>query len=186
MYDKETALVLFSGGQDSTTCLAWALARFAAVETIGFDYGQRHHVEMECRERILARLRREFPEWAAKLGQDHVIDLSVLGAMQVYLQDGDRVAREGFFIGYTPVVWLTVLLSASGDYRWLSDDEEEGMVLWHAFTPTQPLDPNGVRQGQKRGRTPLVHMTGRFQFGGRSQKFIGSGLLVLGQHEAQI
>jgi 7-cyano-7-deazaguanine synthase len=75
----EVALVLFSGGQDSTTCLAWALARFAAVETIGFDYGQRHHVEMECRERILARLRREFPEWAAKLGQDHVIDLSVLG-----------------------------------------------------------------------------------------------------------
>src|ERR1700740_3228052 len=75
----EKALDLFSSGQDSTTCLAWALARFAAVETIGFDYGQRHRVEMECRERILARLRREFPEWAAKLGQDHVIDLSVLG-----------------------------------------------------------------------------------------------------------
>src|SRR5947199_3545742 len=75
----EPALVLFSGGQDSTTCLAWALARFSAVETIGFDYGQRHRVEMQCRERILARLRREFPDWAGKLGDDHVIDLSVLG-----------------------------------------------------------------------------------------------------------
>src|SRR5829696_4815408 len=75
----EPALVLFSGGQDSTTCLAWALARFAAVETIGFDYGQRHRVELDCRECILARRRREFPEWGEKLGDDHVIDLSVLG-----------------------------------------------------------------------------------------------------------
>jgi 7-cyano-7-deazaguanine synthase len=75
----ESALVLFSGGQDSATCLAWALARFAAVETIGFDYGQRHRVEMECRGHVLARLSREFPDWAGKLGEDHVIDLSVLG-----------------------------------------------------------------------------------------------------------
>ena len=74
----EAALVLFSGGQDSTTCLVWALGRFAAVETIGFDYGQRHRVELDCRERILARLGREFPEWSTKLGADHVIDLSVL------------------------------------------------------------------------------------------------------------
>ncbi|HML09771.1 MAG TPA: 7-cyano-7-deazaguanine synthase QueC [Stellaceae bacterium] len=75
----EGALVLFSGGQDSTTCLAWALARFARVETIGFDYGQRHRVELDCRVRIAERLRREFPEWAQKLGEDHVVDLSVLG-----------------------------------------------------------------------------------------------------------
>src|SRR5438045_9545606 len=71
--------VLFSGGQDSTTCLAWALARFGAVETIGFDYGQRHRVELDCRERIAGRLRREFPQWAGKLGPDHLIDLGVLG-----------------------------------------------------------------------------------------------------------
>ncbi len=75
----EGALVLFSGGQDSTTCLAWALARFAAVETIGFDYGQRHRVELECREEIVVRLKREFPGWVGKLGEDHRIDLSVLG-----------------------------------------------------------------------------------------------------------
>src|SRR5437868_12755500 len=75
----EAALVLFSGGQDSTTCLAWALARFAAVETVGFDYGQRHRVELECRTRIVGQLRQEFTEWGAKLGKDHVVDLGVLG-----------------------------------------------------------------------------------------------------------
>jgi 7-cyano-7-deazaguanine synthase len=75
----EPALVLFSGGQDSTTCLAWALANFTAVETIGFDYGQRHRVELDCRRVIITRLRRDFPEWDAKLGDDHVVDLSVLG-----------------------------------------------------------------------------------------------------------
>src|SRR5215207_3204229 len=75
----EPALVLFSGGQDSTTCLAWALARFAAVETIGFDYGQRHRVELDCRVGIAGRLRREFPQWGERLGADHVIDLGVLG-----------------------------------------------------------------------------------------------------------
>src|SRR5579864_2931959 len=75
----ERALVLFSGGQDSTTCLAWALARFASVETIGFDYGQRHRVELDCRERIVLRLRREFPQWGDRLGPDHLIDLGVLG-----------------------------------------------------------------------------------------------------------
>jgi len=76
---SERALVLFSGGQDSTTCLAWALARFAAVETIGFDYGQRHRIELDCRTNVIARLRREFSEWDRKLGEDHVVDLSVLG-----------------------------------------------------------------------------------------------------------
>ncbi|HEX3216951.1 MAG TPA: 7-cyano-7-deazaguanine synthase QueC, partial [Aestuariivirgaceae bacterium] len=75
----ELALVLFSGGQDSATCLAWALARFAMVETIGFDYGQRHRVELECRRRILARLRPEFPDWSGRLGADHVLDLGMLG-----------------------------------------------------------------------------------------------------------
>src|SRR5438445_50724 len=79
---REAASIgLSSGGQDSTTCLAWALARFARVETVGFDYGQRHRVEMECRPRIAERLRREFPEWGKKLGEDHVIDLAVLGQL---------------------------------------------------------------------------------------------------------
>ena len=77
----EPALVLFSGGQDSATCLAWALARFSAVETIGFDYGQRHRIELDCRTRIASRLRSEFPEWCGKLGEDHLVDLSALGQL---------------------------------------------------------------------------------------------------------
>ncbi|WP_300375677.1 7-cyano-7-deazaguanine synthase QueC [Henriciella sp.] len=74
-----SALVLFSGGQDSTTCLASALKRFAHVETLGFDYGQRHEVELTCRENVLRELRSRFPQWADRLGDDHMIDLSVLG-----------------------------------------------------------------------------------------------------------
>lgn len=72
------AIVLFSGGQDSTTCLAWALERFAEVETIGFDYGQRHIVELECRERVLSAIRGVFPKWATKMGEDHMVDLRFL------------------------------------------------------------------------------------------------------------
>jgi 7-cyano-7-deazaguanine synthase len=78
--DNDAALVLFSGGQDSTTCLAWALDRFARVETIGFDYGQRHAVELACRPPVLRALA-GFPTWAARLKDDHMIDLSVLGAI---------------------------------------------------------------------------------------------------------
>jgi 7-cyano-7-deazaguanine synthase len=73
------ALVLFSGGQDSTTCLAWALSRYAHVETIGFDYGQRHVIELSMRPTLLAQLRNLSPEWNNKLGEDHMIDLSLLG-----------------------------------------------------------------------------------------------------------
>jgi 7-cyano-7-deazaguanine synthase len=79
--EPERALVLFSGGQDSTTGLAWALERFGAVETVGFDYGQRHRIELDCRLAVLDRLRRESPRWGAKLGQDHLVDLGVLGRL---------------------------------------------------------------------------------------------------------
>jgi 7-cyano-7-deazaguanine synthase len=74
-----TALVLFSGGQDSTTCLAHALARYERVETIAFDYRQRHSVELDARLNVLRELRTHFPQWAQKLGEDHLLDLAVLG-----------------------------------------------------------------------------------------------------------
>ena len=77
----DRALVLFSGGQDSTTCLAWALDRFAAVETVGFDYGQRHAVELDCRPGVLARIRADFPDWGERLGEDHMLDISALAAL---------------------------------------------------------------------------------------------------------
>ena len=78
---KSSALVLFSGGQDSATCLAWALERYETVETLGFDYGQRHRVELECREGFRDAVVRAFPAWAGRLGDDHMIDLSVLGSI---------------------------------------------------------------------------------------------------------
>ena len=73
------ALVLFSGGQDSTTCLALALSRYDRVETIAFYYGQRHVVELQARLRVLAEIRSQFPQWAPRLGEDHLLDLAVLG-----------------------------------------------------------------------------------------------------------
>src|SRR5258708_21876785 len=78
---RDQALVLYSGGQDSTTCLAWALANFARVETIGFRYGQRHAVELDCRLVVLAELRKRFPSWGGKLGEDHVLDLGVIASL---------------------------------------------------------------------------------------------------------
>ncbi|GBQ06736.1 7-cyano-7-deazaguanine synthase QueC [Acetobacter cerevisiae] len=75
----EAALVLFSGGQDSATCLAWALARFGRVETLGFDYGQRHAVELECRETLRDGLRAQNPLWKERLGMDHTLALGALG-----------------------------------------------------------------------------------------------------------
>lgn len=74
-----SSLVLFSGGQDSATCLAWALDRYQRVETIGFDYGQRHRIELDCRNDILAGLRAHSPDWAARLGEDRIVDLGVVG-----------------------------------------------------------------------------------------------------------
>ena len=78
---QRKALVLFSGGQDSTACLAWALERYAQVETIGFDYGQRHRIELDCRLDVLRGLHAQFPAWSPKLGEDHLLDLSLLGQL---------------------------------------------------------------------------------------------------------
>jgi 7-cyano-7-deazaguanine synthase len=75
----KSALVLFSGGQDSTTCLAYALKRYPRVETLGFDYGQRHHVEMQARLDVLQRITDVMPMARDRLGQDHVLNLAVLG-----------------------------------------------------------------------------------------------------------
>jgi 7-cyano-7-deazaguanine synthase len=76
--NSETALVLFSGGQDSTTCLAWALSQFRHVETLGFDYGQRHAIELACRDHLLDGMKALRKDWAAKLGESHTLKIPTL------------------------------------------------------------------------------------------------------------
>ena len=88
--DPSSALVLFSGGQDSATCLAWALGRYGRVETVGFDYGQRHAVEMEARLKVRDGMARVLPDLAGRLGPDHVVDLTGFGAIGETAMTSDR------------------------------------------------------------------------------------------------
>ena len=124
--NTDGALVLFSGGQDSTTCLAWALARFERVETVGFDYGQRHRAELEARPRVLAALRTGFSHWAAKLGGDHVLSLDVLKQIGgSALTDALKIemGRDGLPTTFVPgrnVMFLTAA-AALGYRRGIAD-----------------------------------------------------------------
>ena len=121
MLQDEEALVLFSGGQDSATCLAWALQRYSKVETIGFDYGQRHSVELNCRLPIIDELKKHKSEWKKKLGDDHLIDLKVLGDISqtsltkpVEIEMSDQGLPNTFVPGRN-LMFLT--LAASVAYR---------------------------------------------------------------------
>ncbi|MFO1113365.1 MAG: 7-cyano-7-deazaguanine synthase QueC [Rhodospirillales bacterium] len=89
----ENAVVLFSGGQDSTTCLAWALSRFERIDTVAFDYRQRHGIELQCRERVLDELHRLFPDWGMRLGRHHLIDLGVVADLGATALTSDREIR---------------------------------------------------------------------------------------------
>ena len=126
-----TALVLFSGGQDSTICLAWALARFGTVETVGFDYGQRHASELAARPRVLAAIRERFPEWRRRLGADHVLPLDVLKAIGgSALTDSVRIemGANGLPTTFVPARNLLFLAAAAAlAYRRGSRDLVGGM-----------------------------------------------------------
>ena len=101
----ETALVLFSGGQDSTVCLAWALERFARVETVGFAYGQRHAVELTVRPRVRDKMAALDPDWATRLGEDHIVDIAALAAISDTALTRDvaiEVAESGLPITFVP------------------------------------------------------------------------------------
>ncbi len=87
---QTAALVLFSGGQDSATCLAWALERFQRVETVGFDYGQRHAVEMQARQTVRDSMAKALPQYADRLGDDHVVDLTGYGRIAESALTADR------------------------------------------------------------------------------------------------
>lgn len=115
-----SALVLFSGGQDSTICLAHALTRYDRVETVGFDYGQRHAVELECRPEIIASLKSRFPDWAGKLGQDHVCDVSVLSDISDTAMTSDteiEIAENGLPNTFVPGRNL-LFLTLAGAIAW--------------------------------------------------------------------
>jgi 7-cyano-7-deazaguanine synthase len=117
MTNADSALVLFSGGQDSTTCLAWALMRYGRVETAGFDYGQRHRVELDCRTVIFNRIRGEFPEWAEPLGDDHIINtgfLSTLGETAMTHEVEIATTDAGLPSTFVPGRNLTFLTAAAG------------------------------------------------------------------------
>ncbi len=121
----KTALVLFSGGQDSATCLAWALSRFERVETVGFDYGQRHIVELAARPRVLDALR-GCPEWGARLGADHVLPINTLKAIGGTALTGDmkmEMGANGLPTTFVPARNLLFLMSAGalGYRRGISD-----------------------------------------------------------------
>ncbi len=110
------ALVLLSGGQDSTTCLAWALSRFARVETIGFDYGQRHRVELDARRVVLDRFRERFPDWGPRLAADHLIKLDVLAEISesaLTSEDEIRLNKTGLPNTFVPGRNLLFLTLAS-------------------------------------------------------------------------
>jgi 7-cyano-7-deazaguanine synthase len=110
---NDGALVLFSGGQDSTACLAWALSRYARVETVGFDYGQRHAVELQARQAVRERVAREFPQWAGRLGEDHTLDIRSFGAIGETAMTSERAIEltdRGLPSTYVPgrnLVFLT-------------------------------------------------------------------------------
>src|SRR5258708_23732964 len=102
---RDRALVLFSGGQDSTTCLAWALANFNRVETVGFRYGQRHAVEMDCRPKIVGGMGARFGGWGKKRGEDHGLDLDVvrsLGATAMTHDIAIRMTESGLPNTFVP------------------------------------------------------------------------------------
>lgn len=116
-----TAIVMFSGGQDSATCLAWALENFEQVETIGFDYGQTHKVELDVRQKFLEIAKQIFPKWADRLGEDHMVDLGVLGEISDTALTRDRaieLSEAGLPNTFVPgrnLLFLTV--AAAVGYR---------------------------------------------------------------------
>jgi 7-cyano-7-deazaguanine synthase len=118
--DDRAALVLFSGGQDSATCLAWALDRYERVETVGFDYRQRHRIELDVRGPLRERLR-AFTAWSGRLGEDHLLELPVLGALSETALTRDTaiaMAESGLPNTFVPARnLLFVTLAAALAYR---------------------------------------------------------------------
>ncbi len=171
MAKNTKALVLFSGGQDSATCLAWALDRYDAVETVGFDYGQRHAVELECRPRLIAALKDAFPAWSERLGEDHLLDLKVLGDISDTALTGEQeiaFAEGGLPNTYVPgrnLLFLT-LAAALGARRGIGDlIAGVGEVDYSGYPDcrsgairSMEATLNAGMEGDFSIRTPLMHL----------------------------
>ncbi len=166
------ALVLFSGGQDSTVCLAWALARGGPVETVGFDYGQSHAIELTARLRVLAGLRSAFPAWRGRLGSDHPLDLRSFGAVAESALTADRaieMTERGLPSTFVPgrnLVFLTYA-AALADRRGLTDliggmCETDYSGYPDCRRETLDAMERALNLGMERNfrvQTPLMHLT---------------------------
>ena len=172
------ALVLFSGGQDSTVCLAWALARYPRVETVGFDYGQRHAVEMQARQAVRAGFAARFPEWAKRLGEDHVLDIKGFGQVAETALTADRAiemtdrglpstfvpGRNLVFLTYAAALadrrGLTALIGGmcETDYSGYPDCRRDTLHAWGygcGDCPACDLREKGWREWEAAGRPAL-------------------------------
>lgn len=172
MIDHSRALVLFSGGQDSATCLASALARFPHVETVGFTYGQRHSVEMEQRQVVLAELRRAFPDWGSRLADDHLIDLGFLSELGATAMTADveiKMAANGLPNTFVPGRNLAFLTAAAAlAYRrglgtlfgGMCETDYSGYPDCRASTLSAQMKALGLGMDVDfRLETPLMHLT---------------------------
>jgi 7-cyano-7-deazaguanine synthase len=169
---NDGALVLFSGGQDSTACLAWALARYPRVETVGFDYGQRHGVELEARQAVRARIAAEFPDWSGRLGEDHMLDIRSFGAIgetAMTMERAIEVTDKGLPSTFVPgrnLIFLTYA-AALADRRGLNalvggmcETDFSGYPDCRRDTLDAMQDALNLGMAQDfRIETPLMHLT---------------------------
>src|SRR5689334_10492713 len=187
----ETALVLFSGGQDSTVCLAWALTRFARVETVGFDYGQRHAIELSARLTVRDRLIEAFPGWAERLGPDAVLDLRGFGAVAESALTADRaieMTERGLPSTYVPGRNLAFLVYAAAlaDRRGIGNlvggmCETDYSGYPDCRRATLDAMQSALRLGMERDfliETPLMHLT-KAQTWALAEKLGGQALVDL-------
>jgi len=187
----DSALVLFSGGQDSSVCLAWALDRYRRVETVGFDYGQRHAAELTARQQVRDEVRRRFPAWGARLGEDHVLDIRTFGAIGETAMTSQRaieVDERGLPSTFVPgrnLVFLTYA-AALADRRGLTHLVGGMCETDYSGYPDcrrETLDAmeralNLGMDREFRVQTPLMHLT-KAQTWALAERLGGDGLVDL-------
>jgi 7-cyano-7-deazaguanine synthase len=169
---SEAALVLFSGGQDSSVCLAWALERYDRVETVGFDYGQRHVIEMEARQAVRAQVVARFPQWADRLGEDHVLDIRSFGQVAQSALTDDRaieMTERGLPSTFVPGRNLVFLIYAAALADRRGIDALVGGMCETDFSgypdcrrDTMDAMQSALNLGMDRGfriETPLMYLT---------------------------